>query len=56
MPTPSNIPPISETEPLQVVHTNPERFKHFDGMSEDEIQLIRLMADIFVKSVLKLEK
>jgi len=39
---------------LEIVHSNSSREKHLEGLSEDEKKIIRLMATIFVKSVLNL--
>ncbi|MGE0566417.1 MAG: hypothetical protein AB7O73_00595 [Bacteroidia bacterium] len=42
-------PPVS----LEVAYSGPVRDKHLEGLSEEQKKIIRLMADIFVKSVLK---
>lgn len=38
---------------LEIAHSGPVRDKHLQGLSEEQKKIIRLMADIFVKSVLK---
>lgn len=48
--------PVDEKEhpvPLEVAHSNSKRDKHLEGFSEEEKKMIRLVADIFVKSVLR---
>lgn len=39
---------------LEVVHSNSSRERHLEGFSENEKKIIRLMARIFVKSILNL--
>lgn len=38
---------------LEVAYSGPVRDRHLEGLSEEQKKIIRLMADIFVKSVLK---
>lgn len=43
-----------EPIPLEIAHSNPSKDKHLEGFAEDEKKIIRMMADIFVKNILKL--
>lgn len=52
MSIPNKIQPISAPEPLQVVHSDPDRFKHLVGMTEDEVRLVKLIAHNFVNSII----
>jgi len=42
--------------PLEVTHSSSGRDRHLEGLSEDQKRIIRLMANIFVQSVLNLSK
>ena len=40
--------------PLSVAHSGSVREKHLEGFSEEQKKMIRTIADIFVKNILKL--
>ncbi len=45
-----------ESPPLEVTHSASGREKHLEGLSEDQKKTIRLIANIFVQSVLNIFK